>query len=77
MTFDSETQNDSTGNDYIVLTATTLGNIQSRLSREEVAHLTAQDKVIVKICGYVKEHAPEHHPVRVVEPPAVKPAPAG
>jgi len=40
-------------------------------------HLTAQDKVIVKICGYVKEHAPEHHPVRVVEPPAVKPAPAG
>jgi hypothetical protein len=44
MTFDSETQNDSTGNDHIVLTATTSGNIQSRLSREEVAHLTAQDK---------------------------------
>ena len=27
-----------------MLTATTSGNIQSRLSREEVAHLTAQDK---------------------------------
>jgi uncharacterized membrane protein len=40
-------------------------------------HLTAQDKVIVKICGYVKEHAPEDHPVRVVEPPAAKAAPAG
>jgi hypothetical protein len=44
LTFDSETQNDSTGNDYIVLTATTSGNIQSRLSREEVAHLTAQTR---------------------------------
>jgi uncharacterized membrane protein len=40
-------------------------------------HLTAQDKVIAKICIYIKDHAPEHHPVRVVEPPAVKPAPAG
>lgn len=39
-------------------------------------HLTAQDKVIVKICGYVKEHAPEQHPVRAVQPPAIKPAPA-
>lgn len=32
-------------------------------------HLAAQDKVIGKICGYIREHAPEQHPVRAVEPP--------
>ncbi|HEX7264960.1 MAG TPA: DUF1003 domain-containing protein [Candidatus Dormibacteraeota bacterium] len=39
-------------------------------------HLTAQDKVIVKICGYVQEHAPDHHPVKAPEPTVVKRAPA-
>ena len=27
-------------------------------------HLTAQDKVIVDICEYISEHAPEDHPLR-------------
>jgi len=27
-------------------------------------HLTAQDRVIVKICGYIKDHAPENHPLQ-------------
>jgi uncharacterized membrane protein len=40
-------------------------------------HLTAQDKVIVKICQYIEEHAPEQHPVRTPEPPAVAAPQAG
>ena len=31
-------------------------------------HLTMQDKVIVKICTYIHEHAPKDHPVRVPHP---------
>ncbi len=27
-------------------------------------HLTAQDKLIVNICGYIAEHAPADHPIR-------------
>ena len=27
-------------------------------------HLTAQDKLIVTICGYIAEHAPADHPIR-------------
>ncbi|MHB8646589.1 MAG: DUF1003 domain-containing protein [Thermomicrobiales bacterium] len=27
-------------------------------------HLTAQDKLIVGICGYIEEHAPVDHPIR-------------
>lgn len=30
-------------------------------------HLTAQDNAIVKICGYIAEHAPAHHPVKQAE----------
>ena len=30
-------------------------------------HLTAQDKAIVKICGYIADHAPENHPVKKAE----------
>jgi uncharacterized membrane protein len=26
-------------------------------------HLTAQDRIIVKICGYIQENAPEDHPI--------------
>ena len=37
-------------------------------------HLNAQDEVIVKICGYVAEHADESHPVRAIQ--ATKPAPS-
>ena len=33
-------------------------------------HLKSQDKVITKICSYIKEHAPEGHPVLEPEPPA-------
>jgi len=34
-------------------------------------HLTAQDKLIVGICGYIAEHAPADHPIRkVIERPA-------
>ncbi len=32
-------------------------------------HLTAQDKAIVRICAYIKENAPQNHPVREVLPP--------
>jgi len=30
------------------------------------AHLTAQDRVIVEICGYIAAHAPTDHPIRGV-----------
>jgi uncharacterized membrane protein len=26
-------------------------------------HLLAQDRVIATLCGYIQEHAPEHHPI--------------
>ena len=32
-------------------------------------HLTAQDKVIVEICQYISENAPEDHPLRAGVPP--------
>jgi uncharacterized membrane protein len=38
-------------------------------------HLTAQDALIDRLCAFVEEHAPEHHPVRAelwgrAKPPA-------
>jgi uncharacterized membrane protein len=44
-------------------------------------HLTAQDQIVARLCAYVEEHAPEHHPVRshmrrAGKPPAVPPQPA-
>jgi uncharacterized membrane protein len=37
-------------------------------------HLDVQDEVMVRICTYVADHAPDDHPVRAVQP--VRPAPA-
>ncbi|HLZ09428.1 MAG TPA: DUF1003 domain-containing protein, partial [Chloroflexota bacterium] len=43
-------------------------------------HLTAQDKLIVKICGYIADNAPANHPIRetigspVGDPSAVAPS---
>ena len=38
-------------------------------------HLAAQDALIVRICEYIDQHAPEGHPVRAVQP--TEPAPTG
>lgn len=34
-------------------------------------HLAAQDELIVKICAYVNQHAPEGHPIRAIHAPTV------
>ena len=38
-------------------------------------HLEAQDEAIVAICGYIREHAPEEHPIRALRPTRPAPSP--